>query len=133
MSQGEDGQGTGRQKTKEDRLKYWAECKRKYSRTPRGRFSHARKMAKKRGLAFTLSQAEFTEYLTKPCFYCGLSSGTTGSGLDRIDNARGYETGNVLPCCGTCNRVRSNQFTVKETYVMVQSLLTYRRTIGITS
>jgi hypothetical protein len=28
------------------------------------------------------------------------------NGLDRVDNARGYESGNVVPCCDPCNRMK---------------------------
>jgi hypothetical protein len=29
------------------------------------------------------------------------------SGLDRIDSSKGYEYGNVVPCCGECNAMKS--------------------------
>lgn len=51
---------------------------------------------------------------SKPCFYCQLPLGKTGIGLDRIDNARGYVDGNVLPCCTLCNYVRYINFSVVE-------------------
>jgi hypothetical protein len=29
------------------------------------------------------------------------------NGIDRIDNARGYERDNIVPCCKFCNRAKS--------------------------
>lgn len=45
------------------------------------------------------------------CFYCG---DTHNLGLDRIDNSRGHEIGNVVPCCYECNVARGNNFTMEE-------------------
>ena len=28
------------------------------------------------------------------------------TGIDRVDNARGYEKDNVVPCCETCNTAK---------------------------
>lgn len=58
--------------------------------------------------------------LTKsPCHYCGappsqekLSNKASNgayiyNGLDRVENDRGYDQVNVVPCCGVCNRAKS--------------------------
>jgi len=70
--------------------------KRKYSQ-----FKHG---AKIRGLVFELSFQEFRAYYGRPCWYCGCKIYTVG--LDRIDNFKGYLKDNVIPCCGTCNRMK---------------------------
>lgn len=47
----------------------------------------------------------------KKCIYCG---DTRNIGLDRIDNNRGHEIGNVVPCCYECNVARGNNFSFEE-------------------
>ncbi len=99
-----------------------------YMKTPRGklirerarskvggsRYSAARNAAKHRQREFNITRSEFFELVIKPCFYCTYPISTWGIALDRIDNTKGYEIGNVLPCCEICNRIRSNVFTVYE-------------------
>lgn len=59
---------------------------------------------KKRGnsYAFSLEQSKALFHL--PCFYC---TRPEAKGMDRMDNDVGYETGNVVPCCTTCNTILS--------------------------
>lgn len=40
----------------------------------------------------------------KPCTYCGGEIETVG--LDRVDNARGYERDNLAACCSMCNQIK---------------------------
>jgi hypothetical protein len=81
--------------------------------------------AKIRKIQFALSYESFTQLTAEPCFWCGdppsqivrirwKSNGTYKeqppwfySGLDRIDNTYGYIEGNCVPCCKTCNAMRS--------------------------
>lgn len=93
------------------------------------RFNVGRYSAKKRGRAWTITLKEFEWLCELDCFYCGGALGRceSGIGLDRIDNARGYEIDNVYPCCGICNGMRSNVFTVQETKLMIQSLLIFKQ------
>lgn len=76
-----------------------------------------KKGAKRRNLVFDLSLDEFIAIVTSDCYYCGrkpsrvtVVSGNNGefvsNGIDRIDNTRGYEMGNVAPCCSVCNRAK---------------------------
>lgn len=67
--------------------------------------------ARKRGLAYKLSREQFMSFWQKPCTYCGDVIETIG--LDRVDNAKGYVMGNVVPCCGVCNSMKSNK-TIEE-------------------
>lgn len=43
-----------------------------------------------------------------PCHYCGNEDLGAGLGLDRLDNARGYDEGNLVPCCARCNEARGH-------------------------
>jgi hypothetical protein len=62
--------------------------------------------AKARGLPYELTREQFMDLWQRPCFYCG--DRVPSIGLDRIDSAKGYVPGNVVPCCATCNRMKSN-------------------------
>jgi hypothetical protein len=93
------------------------------------RYSFSKLRAKNRGLDFNLTFNDYTILLNKPCFYCLESLSHTGVGLDRIDNSKGYQLDNVLPCCGRCNTSRRDNFTVEEWKVMVTAFLEFKRKI----
>lgn len=67
--------------------------------------------AKAAGRCWTLTRDEAEVLLQSPCFYCAAPPSNTSrkrrpyphNGLDRFDNARGYERDNVVPCCRACN------------------------------
>lgn len=67
---------------------------------------------KKKGFITTVTK-EYLENIiyNGKCIYCG---DTHNIGLDRIDNNRGHEIGNVVPCCYECNVARGNNFSFKE-------------------
>lgn len=62
--------------------------------------------AKCRGLTYTLPKALALDLLTDYCFYCGRPP-VPRNGIDRADNARGYEEDNVVTACYNCNRAKS--------------------------
>lgn len=88
-------------------------------------FKNYQKNASRDGKEFTLSLEQFRRITSKPCTYCGrppsgLTRGRqrknpvaadaggghgdyTHSGIDRLDNTRGYTPDNCLPCCKDCN------------------------------
>jgi hypothetical protein len=83
-------------------------------------FSSLRKGAKNRNYEFSLSEARVKELNSKNCFYCNRppSSGINNetqkrhnglyvyTGIDRVDNSRGYTNDNVVPCCYLCNKAK---------------------------
>jgi hypothetical protein len=86
--------------------------------------------ALERGLAWQLSYQEFCDITSQACYYCGMSpqnKSKTGdtygdfvyNGVDRVDNTQGYLSGNVVPCCKTCNWMK-NQFTKDEFLTHIQ-------------
>jgi len=84
--------------------------------------------AKERGYEFSISFEEYKALMSVPCYYCfGAIGETSGGGLDRLDNTYGYELGNVVPCCGVCNRARGDWFTPEETREMIGAVLKMRR------
>ena len=64
------------------------------------------KNANTRNIKFTLSQQDFTEIVSNPCYLCGLENST---GIDRFNNAIGYLKENCRPCCGHCNLLKKTQ------------------------
>jgi len=73
--------------------------------------------ARKVGRKFTISFDEFLKISSMNCYYCGAlpSNRVTGrgnngefiyQGMDRIDNTKGYEKDNIVPCCILCNRAK---------------------------
>ena len=76
-----------------------AHKKKEYNETPKAKFTAYKLAAVKRGYAFKLKQAEFISLLHKPCHYCN----NIATGLDRVNNKKGYLSSNVVPCCKLCN------------------------------
>lgn len=84
-------------------------------------FSGYKEQAKRRGITFTLTLREVVSICELPCSYCGSnpSQKVVGvrtpcangdfvhNGIDRVDNSKGYENGNVVSCCKTCNFMKS--------------------------
>jgi len=73
--------------------------------------------ATQRNLAWELSEEDFRELISGPCFYCGESPSQTimkyskngqlvYNGIDRLKNEVGYVAGNVVSCCGSHNRMK---------------------------
>jgi hypothetical protein len=78
--------------------------------------------AKKRGLSWCLSEADFYSLLDENCFYCDhpprqiikeAGGSLVYNGIDRIDNEKGYTSDNTVACCKQCNYAKRNQ-TQKE-------------------
>jgi len=72
------------------------------------------------GLTFDFDFDCFISTCLKLCFYCGRKPSNIEktscrknipfvySGLDRVDNNKGYSADNCVPCCLGCNRMKSN-------------------------
>lgn len=85
---------------------------------PRTRYTAAKHIASRRGMAFDISFDDFSALIQHPCHYCGHPLNPTGSGLDRIDPTGGYTIDNVVPCCRPCNWTKSDFFTYEEMLVI---------------
>lgn len=77
-------------------------------------FSKYASSAKNRGIEFSLTPVQLENIVTKRCIYCGKEPENTitrhrindtfnYSGIDRVDNSKGYIEGNTVPCCWDCN------------------------------
>jgi len=85
-----------------------AEREKAYYRTPKGKFADIKRVAKRRDINFSLPFDLYESQLWgKPCHYCGCEIEATG--LDRKDNGKGYEVGNVVPCCFDCNNKKKTK------------------------
>ena len=82
-------------------------------------FRGTQNRAKKLGVLFSLTKEEFIELTKKNCFYCNSAptpyakrqrenAPFIANGLDRVDNIKGYEIGNVVPCCTKCNSAKND-------------------------
>ena len=87
-------------------------------------FTAYKESAKTRKIEFNLSGEDFQKLINLNCVYCGQEpeerklktydkSGNekepyTGkvNGIDRVDNSKGYEINNCVPCCKKCNRMK---------------------------
>ncbi len=80
-------------------------------------YSSYKHLAGKRHYAWGLTKGQFIALTKGDCAYCGAVPGAviktaykSGSyvynGIDRKDNTKGYEPGNVVSCCTRCNRAK---------------------------
>lgn len=101
--------------------------------------------ARTRGVPFTLTREEYAALIFKPCAYCGMAprNKIAGAkmrgnfcllyqGVDRMDNERGYEPGNVAPCCQACNSIKGKYLSHPE-MIQVARLLKKLRTTSVAS
>lgn len=99
-----------------------------YGIKPEARYKRAVRNSKKRGKTWDISQQDYIDLISQPCFYDGASlCKEFGTGLDRIDNSKGYSLDNVVPCCGDCNIIRGDRLTHEEMEVAMQAVLNFRR------
>ncbi len=80
---------------------------------------HYQNSAKRRRIAWNISDELFFALLKGNCAYCKIEPSLVVeylpkctpvkvNGVDRIDNNLGYEPHNVTSCCKQCNRAKSN-------------------------
>lgn len=69
--------------------------------------------AKDRDISFKLTEQDVYNIIKQNCFYCGEdpepdSNNYIRNGIDRLNPQKGYTLDNCVPCCATCNRMKSN-------------------------
>ncbi len=117
---------------------------RKYWALPKGEaalndlMSRYKRHARLTGRTFFLDLDGFRSLVTSRCHYCGiepsqviqarygLNGGIRYNGVDRVDSTKGYEVGNVVSCCGQCNRAKSD-LTIDEFRAWVDRLTFWHR------
>jgi hypothetical protein len=76
--------------------------------------------ALERGYAWNLSEEQAHTLMQQACRYCGappqnicrlteLYGSYVYNGIDRVDNSKGYEPENVVPCCKFCNYAKHDR------------------------
>lgn len=85
-------------------VKYSGNIKNDHYLSPFGQFCRYRSSAKERKISFNLEYEDFITFWQSPCSYCGSTIDLIG--LDRIDNNKGYQIGNITPCCTNCNNLK---------------------------
>lgn len=121
-----------REKCKSDRIKWNQANPEKHFKqrtSARARYQYLQSSAKARQIPMLLTFEEFAIFLNQPCIYCDNQLGhkvVYGSGLDRLDNDRGYEVGNVQSCCKDCNSVRGDILSVEETKAAIKAVIEVR-------
>jgi hypothetical protein len=98
----------------------------KFIRSNKGRFYSLRRQAAKRSLEVRLDIATYSTLIQSRCHYCDGVLNETGSGLDRVDNTKGYSVDNVVPCCKNCNVMKNSFLTYDEMLVVMKALKEYR-------
>ena len=86
-----------------------------------------KKGAKEREIDWKIKDSYAKELISKECFYCGAKfsnewDGYKYNGIDRVDNEKGYEEGNVVPCCKVCN-VAKHDMTQKDFIFWARSVV----------
>lgn len=91
-----------------------------------------KKNARKRNIAFNLTEQQCLKVMKQNCYYCGREPFNVSNrknswgefiynGIDRLDNNKPYSMNNVVPCCKDCNYMKKNH-TEKE-FLEVISLI----------
>jgi len=83
-----------------------SEYNKNYAQTLKGRFNLYKAHSKRRGIEMNLTLSEFSEIVSKPCTYCGISG--IKLGIDRLDNNIGYLKQNSVSCCKVCNFMKKS-------------------------
>ena len=89
-----------------------------------------------RGHEWGLTDDEFNSLTTSNCYYCDappsqtrvqtrLHGRYTYTGIDRVDNNKGYKPGNVVPCCKICNYMK-RKMTQQEFLAHLKRILSHR-------
>lgn len=88
------------------RRDYWAKRyeKSKSKSDIAKKYAQVKINAKRRGIDFQISKAQYEAALKSACYLCE----NQATGLDRLNSDGPYSIENVLPCCAVCNRMKLN-------------------------
>lgn len=99
----------------------------KYYSTPKGRYVFSKnRSTKHRNIEWNLTFEQYENLIIENCYYCDDPLNPMGTGLDRLKNDLGYTIDNVVPCCGSCNKIKSDELTSEEMKFVMKKLKEYR-------
>ena len=84
-----------------------------------------RLLCKKNNRAWPLTDDQASKMFLSVCHYCRWRPSPL-NGIDRVDNNKGYELDNIVPCCQWCNRAKKNR-SVDEFRQYLANLIQYVR------
>lgn len=96
-----------------------------------------KKSALSRGYEWAISDEHFFNLVSSNCEYCGtgpnllrkpnkgVNGGFTYTGIDRVNNKKGYEKENVVSCCWDCNRAKG-KMGLDDFYLWIDRLIKAR-------
>jgi hypothetical protein len=104
------------------------------------KYTTYKRRANHTGISFELTKMEFRELTSGDCYYCGVDALTNKNdtrryegrtylcnGIDRIDSSLGYESGNCLPCCDICNRMKmAHSFNFFKNHILKLSIRVHK-------
>jgi hypothetical protein len=68
-----------------------------------------RSRAEKKELEFAITNDDYKSIILQDCYLCGKKPTETNiNGVDRVDNAFGYNIENCKACCKECNHMKNN-------------------------
>jgi len=87
----------------------------------------AKSCAKRKQLNWNIFKEDYIKLISQVCYYCDGELNKTGSGLDRVNNSKGYELNNVVPCCKRCNMIKSDYLTYNQMLELKPFLIKFRK------
>jgi len=82
-----------------------------------------------RGLQFDLTFTGLKNVMTaKKCFFSGVTLNDNTRSIDRVDNSKGYVTGNVVACHQLINS-RKNSLTIQEIEILYKGVKRHSKRI----
>lgn len=91
--------------------------------------------ARKRGIAWELSDEDFFELIQNNCYYDGVpplqvyashKGDYKYNGIDRVDNTKGYTKDNCVACCWNCNNAKKDM-TQEKFYDFIARISNHQR------
>ena len=102
----------------------------KYDESLERRFVKAKRRANNRKIEWSISLEEYASFAFQECFYCQNKLGdkvAVSTGLDRIDNSKGYISGNIVSCCNMCNTIKNDFLSSEEMKQVAQLIISLRK------
>jgi hypothetical protein len=87
--------------------------------------------SRRKDVFFDIDFDSFLKLIFNPCHYCDAPAEHSKNfyrqkvkynGIDRKDNFRSYTSDNIVSCCPTCNKIKSNVLDYQEMLVLRPAL-----------